>query len=101
MHDDDGGAAAQTAAESKVCNRISLLAVLIGVGLLWPVPLAGVLLMVVASFVFVISWELNEALVAPTLLVAVTLGEAPGAVVRGPAAGTHEPPEAHGQLLPH
>jgi hypothetical protein len=100
MNDDEGGSAPQSAPETKVWNRVSLVAVLLGIGLLWPVPLAGALLMVVASFVFVISWELNEELMTPRLL-PVALGEAPGAVVRGPAAGTHEPPEAHGQLLPH
>jgi hypothetical protein len=37
--------------------RITLIALLLGVGLLWPLPLAGALLMVAATFVLVISLE--------------------------------------------
>jgi hypothetical protein len=33
------------------------MAILVGVGLTWPLPLGGALLAVVASFGFVISWE--------------------------------------------
>jgi hypothetical protein len=37
--------------------RITLIALLLGVGLLWPLPLGGALLMVAATFVLVISLE--------------------------------------------
>ena len=38
-------------------HRISLTALLLGVGLLWPLPLAAAVLMVAATFGLVISWE--------------------------------------------
>jgi hypothetical protein len=38
-------------------SRTWLLTLLVGAGLSWPLPLAGVLLAVVASFGLVISWE--------------------------------------------
>jgi len=59
-----------TAAQLKGRNRTFLLALLVGVGLLWPVPLGGALLMVAASFGLVISWEneLTGVVVAPTLV---------------------------------
>ncbi len=38
-------------------HRISLLALLLGMGLLWPLPLGGAVLMVAATFALVISWE--------------------------------------------
>lgn len=52
----------------KLRDRTSLIALLIGGGLLWPLPLGGALLMVVATFALVISAEerLDAALpVAP------------------------------------
>jgi hypothetical protein len=56
-----------TAAQLKRRNRTLLLALLVGVGLLWTVPLGGALLMVAASFGLVISWEteLIGVVVAP------------------------------------
>ena len=41
----------------KLRGRISLAALLLGVGLLWPLPLAAAVLMVAATFALVISWE--------------------------------------------
>ena len=38
-------------------NRISLTALLVGVGLLWPLPVVAAVLMVAATFALVISWE--------------------------------------------
>lgn len=38
-------------------SRIWLMAILVGVGLTWPLPLGGALLAVTASFGFVIAWE--------------------------------------------
>jgi hypothetical protein len=38
-------------------SRIWLMAILVGVGLTWPLPLGGALLAVAASFGFVIAWE--------------------------------------------
>ena len=38
-------------------HRISLTALLLGVGLLWPFPVGAAVLMVAATFVLVISWE--------------------------------------------
>ena len=38
-------------------NRMSLTALLLGVGLLWPFPVGAAVLMVVAAFALVISWE--------------------------------------------
>jgi hypothetical protein len=51
-------------------HRTFLLALLVGVGLLWPVPLGGALLMVAASFGLVISWdnELTGVVVASALV---------------------------------
>ena len=43
--------------DRKLHDRTSLIALLIGVRLLWPLPLGGVLLMVAATFALVISWE--------------------------------------------
>lgn len=56
------------ARESDLRHRISLTALLLGVGLLWPLPLAAAVLMVAATFGLVISWEeeLNVAR-APTV----------------------------------
>ena len=45
-------------------RRISLTALLLGVGLLWPLPVGAVLLMVAATLALVISWE-EELDVAP------------------------------------
>lgn len=44
-------------------DRASLLLLLLGLGLLWPFPLGGVLLMVAATFGLAVSWEdqLSEA----------------------------------------
>jgi hypothetical protein len=41
----------------KLRARTTLIALLLGVGLLWPLPLGGALLMVAATFVLVISLE--------------------------------------------
>ena len=80
MHDDEGGKGALSATRrdgaappAKVCNRMALVALLVGIGLLWVLPLAGVLLSVTATFVLVISWEMHEALMTPmpTLIAAV------------------------------
>ena len=38
-------------------HRISLIAFLLGVALLWPLPLGAAVLMVAATFALVISWE--------------------------------------------
>jgi hypothetical protein len=43
--------------DRKRRDRASLIALLLGVGLLWPLPLGGALLMVAATFALVISWE--------------------------------------------
>ena len=43
--------------DPKVRIRTTLIALLLGVGLLWPLPLGGALLMVAATFVLVISLE--------------------------------------------
>ena len=43
--------------DRKIRQRISLTALLLGVGLLWPLPVAGAVLMVAATFALVISWE--------------------------------------------
>ena len=37
--------------------RISLTALLLGVGMLWPLPVGAAVLMVAATFALVISWE--------------------------------------------
>lgn len=51
----------------KLRDRSALLAVLVGMALLWPFPLGGVLLMVAGTFGLAISWEdeLIEAHVFP------------------------------------
>jgi hypothetical protein len=38
-------------------NKISLAMLLLGAGLLWPLPLGGALLLVTAGLGFAISWE--------------------------------------------
>jgi len=38
-------------------HRISLLALLLGMGLLWPLPLGGAVLIVAATSALAISWE--------------------------------------------
>lgn len=38
-------------------HRISLFALLLGMGLLWPLPVGAAVLMVSATFALVISWE--------------------------------------------
>jgi hypothetical protein len=43
--------------DRKLRVRTALIALLLGVGLLWPLPLGGALLMVAATFVLVISLE--------------------------------------------
>jgi hypothetical protein len=43
--------------ESDVRHRLSLIALLLGVALLWPLPLGAAVLMVAATFALVISWE--------------------------------------------
>jgi hypothetical protein len=43
--------------DRKIRNRISLTALLLGVGLLWPFPLGAAVLMVAAAFALVISLE--------------------------------------------
>lgn len=54
--------------ESDVRHRISLTALMLGVALLWPLPLAAAVLMVAATFGLVISWE-EELDVAPAAAV--------------------------------
>ena len=49
--------------DRKIRQRISLTALLLGVGLLWPLPVAAAVLMVAATFALVISWE--DGLVGP------------------------------------
>ena len=73
MDDDDGGKGAPSVTQSdgaappaRVRNRMSLVALLAGIGLVWVLPLAGVLLSVTATFLLVISWEMHEALMTPT-----------------------------------
>jgi hypothetical protein len=46
-----------TPRDLKLRDRASLITLLIGVGLLWPLPLAGALLMVAAAFGLAVSWE--------------------------------------------
>jgi hypothetical protein len=63
--DIEGVTAAQAAPRSagafprdrKLRVRTSLMALLLGVGLLWPLPVGGALLMVAATFMLVISLE--------------------------------------------
>ena len=43
--------------DRKIRQRISLVALLLGVGLLWPLPVGAAVLMVAATFALVISWE--------------------------------------------
>ena len=43
--------------DRKLRHRTSLTALLLGVGLLWPLPLGGALLMVASTFMLVISLE--------------------------------------------
>ena len=43
--------------DRKLRDRTSLIALLIGGGLLWPLPVGGALLMVLATFALVISCE--------------------------------------------
>ena len=43
--------------DRKLRVRTSLIVLLLGIGLLWPLPLGGALLMVAATFVLVISLE--------------------------------------------
>jgi hypothetical protein len=52
-------------------SRIWLTTLLVGAGLSWPLPLAGVLLAVVASFGLVISWEagMSRGLMTPVPVV--------------------------------
>jgi hypothetical protein len=45
------------ARDRKLRDRTTLIALSLGVGLLWPLPLGGALLMVTAAFALVISWE--------------------------------------------
>lgn len=46
-------------------HRITLIAFVLGVALLWPLPLGAAVLMVVATFAFVISWEEELDLAPP------------------------------------
>jgi len=48
-----------------VRQRLSLMAFFLGVALLWPQPLAAAVLMVTATFAFVISWEEELDLARP------------------------------------
>jgi hypothetical protein len=43
--------------DRKVRNRISVTALLLGLGLLWPFPVGAAVLMVAAAFALVISLE--------------------------------------------
>lgn len=45
------------ASDPKIRNRTALIMLSVGVGLLWPTPLGGALLMVAASFALAVSWE--------------------------------------------
>lgn len=51
----------------RLRDRSALIAFLVGMALLWPLPLGGVLLMVAGTFALAISWEdqLIEARVPP------------------------------------
>ena len=51
----------------KLRDRSALIALLLGMALLWPLPLGGVVLMVAGTFALAISWEdqLIEARVSP------------------------------------
>ena len=53
--------------DSKLRDRSALFALLLGVALVWPLPLGGALLMVAGTFGLAISWEdqLIEARVSP------------------------------------
>lgn len=55
--------------DRKIRHRIALAALLLGVGLLWPLPVGAVVLMVAATFALVISLEegLNPPPVPRTL----------------------------------
>jgi hypothetical protein len=53
--------------DRKLRNRISLTALLLGVGLLWPFPLGAAVLMVAAAFALVISLE-DALTVSPPVL---------------------------------
>ena len=52
--------------DRKIRIRISLTALLLGVGLLWPFPLGAAVLMVAAAFALVISLE-DGLTVSPSL----------------------------------
>ena len=43
--------------DRKLRDRISVIALLLGAVLLWPMPLGAAVLMVAATFALVISWE--------------------------------------------
>ena len=55
-------------ADRKIRNRISLAALVLGVGLLWPCPLGAAVLMVPATFALVISLEDALTVSAPVPL---------------------------------
>lgn len=55
-------------ADRKIRNRISLVALVLGVGLLWPFPLGAAVLMVPATFALVISLEDALTVSAPVPL---------------------------------
>jgi hypothetical protein len=69
--------------EPTVRHRTLLMTLLLGVGLLWPLPLGGVFLMVAASFGLVVAWEpeLTGAVMTPALTPVV-----PGALGADPSA---------------
>jgi hypothetical protein len=43
--------------DRKIRDRSALMALLLGIGLLWPLPTGGALLMVAGAFGLAISWE--------------------------------------------
>lgn len=67
----------------KLRVRITLIALLLGVGLLWPLPLGGALLMVASTFMLVISLE-EELDAGPP----ATLIRAPNSLAPLPLEGT-------------
>ena len=75
-------AIAEPTPDATLRTRLFLTALLLGVALLWALPLGGALLMVTASFGLVIAWEGSEAVPTATLLSPLT---APPIHADGPA----------------
>lgn len=47
--------------QRRLQNKISMVMLLLGVALLWPVPLGGALLLVTAAIGLAIAWEADMA----------------------------------------